>query len=120
MTLKSMGYPVDGFNWIPLLSFSFVIFIASLGVVSLPLLMFAEVVPDNVKDFSVTAYMTLNWLSASVLIKYLPMLIESLGFDVSMYLFAGVCMACELYIIFFVPETKGKSHEEIMVAIAGD
>lgn len=42
---------------------------------------------------------------------------EILGFGESMFLFAGVCVACELFIIFFVPETKGKSHEEIMESL---
>lgn len=115
--LKLKEYPVEDYNWIPVISFSFIIFIASLGIVSLPLLVFSEVVPEKVKDFSVTVYLTISWFSASVLIKYLPNLIDSLGFDWSMFVFAGLCVACELYIIFFVPETKGLSHEIIMEAM---
>lgn len=99
------------------MSISFISFIASLGIVTLPLLVFSEVVPEKVKDFGVAAYLTLSWLSASVLIKYLPIMIDSLGFDVSMFIFAVICVACEVYIIFYVPETKGRSHEDIMEAL---
>lgn len=111
--LKSNEYSVEDYNWIPVMSFSCIVFIASLGIISLPLLVFSEVVPEKIKDFGVTAYLTLSWFSAFILIKYLSNLIESLGFDWTMFLFAGLCVVCELYIVFFVPE----SHEEIMEAM---
>ncbi|XP_055302939.1 facilitated trehalose transporter Tret1-like, partial [Sitodiplosis mosellana] len=117
MMFKLRDYPVEDFNWIPVMSFSFISLIASLGIVSLPLLVFSEVVPEKLKDFGVAAYLTLSYLAASVLIKYLPIIIDSVGFDMSMFLFAGLCVACEVYIIFSVPETKGKSHEDIIEAM---
>lgn len=118
MMLKSWEYSVEEFNWIPVMSFSFISFISSLGIMSLPLLVFSEVVPEKVKDFGVAAYLTLTWLSASVLIKYLPNIIDSIGLDITMFVFAALCVACEVYIILFVPETKGKCHEDIMAALA--
>ncbi|XP_055326316.1 facilitated trehalose transporter Tret1-2 homolog isoform X3 [Sitodiplosis mosellana] len=112
--LKSQGYPVEHFNWVPVISFSFTIFVAALGIVSLPLTLFSEIMPEKMKDFGVTSFLTLMWFSSFLLIKYLPMLTKSLGFDMSMFIFAAVCLACELFIIYFVPETKGKSHKEII------
>ncbi|XP_055326346.1 facilitated trehalose transporter Tret1-like isoform X1 [Sitodiplosis mosellana] len=112
--LKSQGYPVEHFNWVPVISFSFTIFVAALGIVSLPLTLFSEIMPEKMKDFGVTSFLTLMWFSSFLLIKYLPMLTKSLGFDMSMFIFAAVCLACQLFIIYFVPETKGKSHKEII------
>lgn len=114
MMFKSWDYPVEAFNWIPIISFSFVIFVAALGILSLPLLILSEVLPEKMKNFGVTTYLTLAWLFSFALIKYLPLLTDSLGFDMSMYLFAGVCLLSEVYIILYVPETKGKSHHEII------
>lgn len=117
MVFKTRDYPVEDFLWVPIMSISFVSFIASLGIVSLPLLVFSEVVPEKVKDFGMGVYLTASWLASSMIIKYLPIMIDSLGFDVTMFIFAGICVACEVFIIFYVPETKGKSHEDIMEAL---
>lgn len=34
-----------------------------------------------------------------------------------MYVFAGICMWCAIFMILFIPETKGKSHEQIMKSL---
>ncbi|XP_055302940.1 uncharacterized protein LOC129568722 [Sitodiplosis mosellana] len=114
MSLKSSGYPVEAFYWLPVTCFSFVIFVAALGILSIPFIVLAEIMPEKVKDFNVSVCMTLLWIFAFLTTKYLPFLTDFLGFGGSMFLFAGVCVACELFIMFFMPETKGKSHEEIM------
>lgn len=114
MTLKSNGYPVEAFNWLPVLCLSFSIFVAALGILSIPFIVLSEIMPEKVKDFSVSLCMTLLWSFSFIVTKYLPFLTGSLGFDGSMYLFAGVCVVCELFIMFCMPETKGKSHQEIM------
>lgn len=52
--LKSWQYDIDAYNWIPVASFSFVIFIASWAVLTLNNLVIAEIMPENIKDFGVT------------------------------------------------------------------
>lgn len=115
--LKFGGYSVEHLNWVPVISFSFTIFVAALGIVSLSMLVFTEVMPEKMKDFGITSYLTLSSFSAFLLVKYLPMITELLGFDMSMFLFAAVCVICELFIIFYVPETKAKSHDEIIAML---
>lgn len=46
--LQAHGYNVESFTWIPVTSISFVIFIASCGVTSLPFTVIAEIVPPKV------------------------------------------------------------------------
>lgn len=46
---KVLGYPVYEFNWIPLASFSFVIFISNCGILSVPFLVIAEILPLKVR-----------------------------------------------------------------------
>lgn len=115
--LKDEGYQVEAFNWVPLISFSFVIFVAALGILTIPIIVLSEIMPEKTKDFSVSMCMTLLWILSFITTKYLPLLTDVIGFGGSMFLFAGVCVACEIFIIFFCPETKGKSHEEIMEAL---
>lgn len=47
--LQTLEYTMDGFTWIPVASFSFCIFIASWGVLTLPFLVIAELMPEKVK-----------------------------------------------------------------------
>lgn len=112
--LKSKHFDVDAFNWIPLTSFSFVLFIASLGVLNLPFVVISEVMPEKVKDFGVSFCMTVLWTLCFIMVKFFPILNELLGFHGSMFMFAMICLLCEAFIIFYVPETKGKSYEQIM------
>lgn len=46
--LKMEGYAMDAFSWIPIVSFSFSIFIASWAVLTLPFLVIAELMPEKV------------------------------------------------------------------------
>lgn len=117
MMLKSWHYDVDAFSWIPVASFSFVIFIASWAVLTLPFLVISEVMPENVKDFGVSFCMSLLWICAFLMVKLLPLLTESLGFHGSQFLFAGFCLLSALFIVLFMPETKGKSYEQIMKSL---
>lgn len=115
--MKSRNFEVDAYNWIPLVSFSFVIFIASLGVLNLPFVVITEVMPDKFKDYGVSLCMTFIWFLAFVMVKCLPYLYELIGFHGSMFLFSGVCLLGELFIVCYVPETKGKSHDQIMASL---
>lgn len=112
--LKSWGVDLQAFNWIPIAAFSFIICVGSLGVLSLPLVVISEIMPEKIKDAAVSFCMSLLWIFAFTAVKYLPFLTELLGFHGSMFLFAGICVLAAAFIILFVPETKGKSHEEIM------
>lgn len=115
--LKSWNYDIDAYNWIPVASFSFVIFICSLAVLTLPSVVIAEIMPENIKDFGVSFCGICSWIFTFISVKYLPFLIELVTFHGSMYLFAGVCLFSTLFIMVFVPETKGKSYEQIMESL---
>lgn len=50
--LSSIGYPVQDYGWVSIFSFSFAIFVASCGVLTLPFLVISEIMPEKVKiDF---------------------------------------------------------------------
>lgn len=113
MMLKTSGFDVEAFNWIPIVSFSFVIFIASWAVLTLPFLVISEIMPEKLKDFGMSFCMAILWSTSFVIIKYLPFLTEEFGFHGTLFMFACVCLSCAIFIILYMPETKGKSHEQI-------
>lgn len=115
--MKTNGYDVESLNWIPVTSMSFVIFIASWGILTLPYLIISEIMPEKVKNFSTSFCMELSWFFTFLMLKYLPTLTEVLGMHGSMFLFAGVCLVSALFIVLVMPETKGKSYEQIMESL---
>lgn len=54
------------------------------------------------------------WLVAFTLIKCFPMMALLLGMHGSMYVFTGFCLAGAAFILGMLPETKGKSLDEIV------
>lgn len=117
MMLKSWDYNVESANWIPIVSFSFIIFIASWAIASLPFLVIAEIMPENVKDFGVAFCTALMCCFTFIVVKCLPLSTEIIGFHGTMFFFAAVCILAELWLHFNLPETKGKSHEHIMESL---
>lgn len=50
--LDKLNFDLDHFNWVPVCSLSFVIFIASIGILPLPFIVLAEVLPNKVNSKS--------------------------------------------------------------------
>lgn len=117
MILKSWGLHVEALNWIPLSGLSSVFFVSTLGIQPLTLTVVSEILPGKIKDTCISFCMTLFWFLTFVNAKYLPSLIDVLGFHGVMFIFAGICLGCALFIFLFIPETRGKSHEEIMKSL---
>lgn len=105
---------VAGLTWIPLAGFSFVVLSQSLGISTLSFSVTAEILPENLREFGVSVCNTISGMNAFIVLKFMPTLCHTLGFHGTMFLFGGVCIPTLLFVIFYMPETKGKSYEEIM------
>lgn len=114
MMLKSWNYDVSDVNWIPLACFSASMLLGALGILSLPFMIIPEVMPAKLKDVGASFCMTMLWIFAFSSLKLLPLLTELIGFHGTMFLFAGICLSGGIYIMLFMPETKGRSYDEIM------
>lgn len=109
-----MGCKVEVFNWVPVVSFSFILFAAAWAITGLPFVVITEILPDQFKDFGSSLTSSINWSLSFVVVKFLPILSNTLGFPGTMFLFGGFCLGSAILIILFLPETKGKSYQQIM------
>lgn len=117
MMLKSWNIPVDVVNWIPLVSYGFANFTASLGMQTLTVPLISEIMPEKIRNTGVSFLYTFLSILQILTSKYLLFFFEVLGFHWAMFIFAGICVFGTLFISIAMPETKGKCYVDIMKAL---
>lgn len=127
--MNEHGYGMDAFHFVPVLSLSFVIFVASIGIIPIPYVIIAEVLPRKVcvklrfffacskfsthfvlqiRDVGTTICTTTVSLYAFIMLKSFPYLLMNLQLYGCMVVFMCVALSGVLFTVLFVPETKGK------------
>lgn len=99
------------------MSLSAVIFIQSLGVSSMSLSVTAELMPENIREFGITFCNTIMGLASFLVLKVVLPLSEMIGLGYMVFCFAASCFVCGIFIVFVLPETRGKSYAEIMKSL---
>ncbi|XP_017033009.1 facilitated trehalose transporter Tret1 [Drosophila kikkawai] len=115
--LKLLDYPVASFSWVPIAGFSFMIFLAACGLLTLPFLVLSEILPPKIRSTASMMLMSVLWLISTCTIKMMPIFTSSLGMHGTVYMFASLSFAAALFIAIFVPETKGKTVEAILASL---
>ena len=91
----------------------------SLGWGPVPALIMAEIFPSRARGTASSIANFTNWLCAFIVTKEFVYLQEVLGPALTFWLFAFSCMASVLYVWRRLPETKGKSLEDIELFFLG-
>lgn len=118
MHLKSAGFAVENsFNWLPLVDYSLMTFIFACGLSSLPIAIISEIMPQQIKSFGISFSLALTWTFIFINSKCFLRLIEAIQFHWAMYLYATICLFGLSFIYAFMPETKRKSHDEILKSL---
>lgn len=70
--LKVLGYDTAGLDWVPIAAFSFMLFIASWGLLTLPFLVISEIMPPKIRSTASMLLMSILWLLSMLTIKVSP------------------------------------------------
>ncbi len=110
---------IDSLGWLPL--FSLILFIAAFGIGAgpVPWLMSSEILPAKVKGPGVSIATFTNWFLAFLVTKTFASIQETLTSAGAFWLFGTCCIFGALFGLFILPETKGKSPEEIQSLFDG-
>jgi SP family galactose:H+ symporter-like MFS transporter len=94
-----------------------VVFIASFAFSLGPVVwtVINEVFPAHLRGRGVAIATAINWLAAWVVAQTFLSLVSAITTQGTFLLFAGFCVVTFFYVRFFVPETKGKTLEEVQV-----
>jgi MFS transporter, SP family, galactose:H+ symporter len=92
-----------------------VVFIASFAFSLGPVVwtVINEVFPAHVRGRGVAFATAVNWLAAWVVAQTFLSLVSAISTEGTFLLFAGFCVVTFVYVRWFVPETKGKTLEEV-------
>jgi len=100
-------------GWLPLVSL-IVFFIAySSGFANVPFIIMGELFPTTYRSILGPISSSFNLLCTFSVVRSFPAMKEGLGDDWTFWLFMITTIFSILFIFFFLPETKGKTLEEI-------
>jgi len=100
-------------GWIAPLSICVLLFIGNGGYGTLIWVVMAELLPPRVRATANAIVICMGFILGFVMSKTFVDLIDAIHASGTFWLYGAVCLVGTLYTIFFVPETKGKTIEEI-------
>ena len=89
-------------------------FFLLIGIVPLPFMMNGELFPEECKSAAASLSTATVWLMSATVSKTVVNLQAALGYSGTYFIYGGFCTVGAIYIFFGVPETKGKTPEEIL------
>jgi hypothetical protein len=101
------------FFWLPTALLYIFIFTGTLGILTFPFAMVAEMYPQKTRSFAVGITMSLAWAMSFVTIKTFSTVFDYFGTVIVFSFYAFVTLIGIFFAIFILPETKGKSLREI-------
>lgn len=108
ISLHKSGFDTSSFHWTPVFNMSFIVLLASAGVVPLTFICLVEAFPVKVRPFGVTFGNVAINIIAFVTVKVFPILSQIIHLNGCLVIFCVCCAFGVLFIVFCVDETKGK------------
>lgn len=73
----------------------------------------AELFPNRLRSKGMSIAIVSLWIACTIVTIAFPIMLEKLSGGVTFLIFALICLANLLYVVKYVPETKGKTLEEL-------
>ncbi|EER07301.1 glucose transport protein, putative [Perkinsus marinus ATCC 50983] len=100
-------------GWLALASAYCYIAFFSIGVGPIPWLIMSEIFPNDVRGNAAAIATAVNWLFAFIVTMCLNAYREAITYQGVFWSFGFICLVIIFFVLFFIPETKGKSFEQI-------
>ncbi|XP_015191171.1 PREDICTED: facilitated trehalose transporter Tret1 isoform X2 [Polistes dominula] len=117
--VKISDIDVSNFGWIPLLSMIIYVIGFSLGFGPIPWLMMGEILPARIRGTAASIATAFNWTCTFVVTKTYEDFKELTGAHGTFWFFGIICALGVIFVYIWVPETRGRSLEEIEKRFAG-
>ena len=125
---------VDSVGFLPLLSLMVFVAAFSFGAGPIPWILNVELIPPEARvsrdsyllisyNYCFITYLfqalsaslatSFNWLVSFLVSQFIPDIGDAIGASSCYFIFSAICLMGTVFTILFVPETKGKSEDEI-------
>ncbi|XP_043525601.1 solute carrier family 2, facilitated glucose transporter member 8-like [Frieseomelitta varia] len=111
---------VSGISWLPIVSLVIFIALYCIGWGPLPWTVMGEMFASNVKSKASGITVSVCWLVSFFITKFASDLQQVFGQYLLYWLFAVFCVLSVLFTFFILPETKGKSLQQIQNELSGE
>lgn len=75
--------------------------------------MVAELFPNRLRSKGMSVAVVALWIACTIITIAFPIMLEKLSGGITFMIFALICLANLLYVLKYVPETKGKTLEQL-------
>lgn len=117
---KDGGNDVSALGWLPLTSLIVFMVAFSIGMGPVPWMLMGELFSGQTKTAASSMAVMLNWFVMFVVTKTFPMMNDELGADTTFWIFAVIMAGATAFTHMLVPETKGKTYQQIHDELLGD
>ncbi|KXJ79172.1 hypothetical protein RP20_CCG002050, partial [Aedes albopictus] len=112
-TLNAMGCVTEAYSWVPFVATLGFIVSFSVGLATVPFAILGEVFPKNIKANANAVFSVITSAIVFTVLKMFQVISDGAGTYVAFWIFSICTAGTTVMMYFFVPETKGKSFDEI-------
>ena len=113
------GKFISNMSTLPLVALILYIVGFSIGWGPIPVLVMSEIFPVKARGFASSLAIITNWTCAFIVTKGYPIMTSNIGQHGAFWVFGGSTLLGTLFVMRFMPETKGKSLEDIELYFLG-
>lgn len=117
--LQTSGQDVSSIGWLPVTSLVLFIITYCLGFGPLPWAIMGEIFPTNLKSVASALTASFCWFLGFILTKTFSTVCDAIGIHFVFWIFALCCIFALLFTAFVLPETEGKTLQEIQDILHG-
>lgn len=110
---------ISAIGFLPILALCVYVIVFSLGFGPIPWMISGEIFTSDVKSVTSSVAGALNWFLAFLITKLYLEVQADVGADVVFYFFTVVSLCGTAFVYYVVPETKGKTVEEVQLLLEG-
>ncbi|XP_034948901.1 facilitated trehalose transporter Tret1-2 homolog [Chelonus insularis] len=116
--MKTDKQDVSSIGWLPLTCLSLFNVVFSVGYGSVPFAVISELFPPETKGVASSLSIMVNWSLVFIVTKFFPSMVKATGPAITFWTFGSMALLSAIFAYVFVPETKGKTLQEIQTKLA--
>lgn len=102
------------YEWMPTTFFACIVYFSWMGQIPIPFIITTEIFPKKIRQTALALAISMFWIILFILGSVFPIFLETYGLFICMITLGIMSALNIIFGILFIPETRGKSYDEIM------